>query len=62
MAEEKNPPLTPSESARLQGADWELAEFKKREAIKKARKIRGVSAEKIDAEKGELSEIGRAHV
>mgnify|MGYP003333333288 FL=1 len=59
MAEEKNPPLTPSESARLQGADWELAEFKKREAIKKARKIRGVSAEKIDAEKGELSENTR---
>ena len=59
MAEEKNPPLSAADSARLQGSAWELAEFKKREAIKKARNKRGVSAEKIDAEKGELSEDTR---
>lgn len=55
----KNPPLTEAESARLQGADWELQEYKKRQAIAKARETSGTPVEKVEFKPGELSKDTR---
>lgn len=53
---EKNKPLTSKESKDLKGSEWELQEFKKAEAIKKAREVTGTPASKVDFTPGELDE------